>query len=200
MTANQQIKLAGHVFIAVIRRIFCRLKRGEKENMKYVRQFLLIQAISFIGELLKYVLPLPIPASIYGMAILFAGLMTGLIKLEAVKDTGKFLIEIMPLMFIPAGVGLMVSWGRLKPVLVPVCVVTVVTIITVMAVTGRVSQFVIRRDRKRRIAGADKTSEDLDEASDEEIGDILEDLEDLDDLEDLEGLENVSENNMKEGK
>lgn len=197
MTANQQIKLAGHVFIAVIRRIFCRLKRGEKENMKYVRQFLLILAISFIGEFLKYVLPLPIPASIYGMAILFAGLMTGLIKLEAVKDTGKFLIEIMPLMFIPAGVGLMVSWGRLKPVLVPVCVVTVVTIITVMAVTGRVSQFVIRRDRKRRIAGADKTSEDLDEASDEEIGDILEDLEDLGDS---EGLENVSENNMKEGK
>lgn len=197
MTANQQIKLAGHVFIAVIRRIFCRLKRGEKENMRYVRQFLLILAISFIGELLKYVLPLPIPASIYGMAILFAGLMTGLIKLEAVKDTGKFLIEIMPLMFIPAGVGLMVSWGRLKPVLVPVCVVTVVTIITVMAVTGRVSQFVIRRDRKRRIAGADKTSEDLDEASDEEIGDILEDLEDLGDS---EGLENVSENNMKEGK
>ena len=165
--------------------------------MKYVRQFLLILAISFIGELLKYVLPLPIPASIYGMAILFAGLMTGLIKLEAVKDTGKFLIEIMPLMFIPAGVGLMVSWGRLKPVLVPVCVVTVVTIITVMAVTGRVSQFVIRRDRKRRMAGADKTSEDLDEASDEEFGDILEDLEDL---EDSEGLENVSENNMKEGK
>lgn len=197
MIANQQIKLAGHVFIAVIRRIFCRLKRGEKENMKYVRQFLLILAISFIGELLKYVLPLPIPASIYGMAILFAGLMTGLIKLEAVKDTGKFLIEIMPLMFIPAGVGLMVSWGRLKPVLVPVCVVTVVTIITVMAVTGRVSQFVIRRDRKRRMAGADKTSEDLDEASDEEFGDILEDLEDLGDL---EGLENVSENNMKEGK
>lgn len=197
MTANQQMKLAGHVFIAVIRRIFCRLKRGEKENMKYVRQFLLILAISFIGELLKYVLPLPIPASIYGMAILFAGLMTGFIKLEAVKDTGKFLIEIMPLMFIPAGVGLMVSWGRLKPVLVPVCVVTVVTIITVMTVTGRVSQFVIRRNRKRRIAGADKTSEDLDEASDEEIGDILEDLEELGDS---EGLENVSENNMKEGK
>lgn len=72
--------------------------------MKYIRQFLIILAISFIGELLKYVLPLPIPASIYGMAILFVCLMTGWIKLEAVKETGKFLIEIMPLMFIPAGV------------------------------------------------------------------------------------------------
>ena len=117
--------------------------------MKYIRQFVIILFISFIGEALKYVLPLPIPASIYGMAILFVCLMTGCIKLEAVKETGKFLIEIMPLMFIPAGVGLMVSWGTLKPVLIPVCVITVVTIITVMAMTGRLSQWIIRKDRKK---------------------------------------------------
>ena len=79
--------------------------------MKYLRQFLLILLITLIGELLKYLLPLPIPASIYGMAILFAGLMSGVIPLDAVKEAGRFLIEIMPVMFIPAGVGLMVSWG-----------------------------------------------------------------------------------------
>lgn len=117
--------------------------------MKYVRQFLIILAISFVGELLKYLLPFPIPASIYGMAILFTGLMTGWIRLDAVRETGKFLIEIMPVMFIPAGVGLMNSWGILKPVLLPVCIITVVTIITVMAASGKVSQWMIRRDRKR---------------------------------------------------
>ena len=118
--------------------------------MKYVRQFLLILAISFIGELLKYVLPLPIPASIYGMAILFAGLMTGLIKLEAVKDTGKFLIEIMPLMFIPAGVGLICSWDVLRPILIPIAVITVVTTVVVMASAGRVTQWVIRREKRNK--------------------------------------------------
>lgn len=117
--------------------------------MKYIRQFLLILAISFVGELLKYFIPLPIPASIYGMAVLFIGLMTGWIRLDAVRETGKFLIEIMPVMFIPAGVGLMTSWGILKPVLVPVCVITVVTIVTVMAATGKVSQWMIRWERKR---------------------------------------------------
>lgn len=117
--------------------------------MKYVKQFLIILAISLIGELLKYVLPLPVPASIYGMVILFICLKTGLVKLEDVKDAGRFLIEIMPVMFIPAGVGLMESWGILQPVLVPVCIITVVTIITVMAVTGLLSQWVIRRDRKK---------------------------------------------------
>lgn len=94
--------------------------------MKYVKQFLIIIGISLAGEILKYILPLPIPASIYGMAILFIALLTGIIKLKDVRETGKFLIEIMPLMFIPAGVGLMSSWGVLKPLLVPVSVITVV--------------------------------------------------------------------------
>ena len=85
--------------------------------MKYVKQFLIIIGISLAGEILKYILPLPIPASIYGMAILFIALLTGIIKLKDVRETGKFLIEIMPLMFIPAGVGLMPSWGVLKPLL-----------------------------------------------------------------------------------
>ena len=115
--------------------------------MKYLKQFLIILVISYAGELLKYVLPLPIPASIYGMVILLVGLLTGLIALDAVKDVGKFLIEIMPVMFIPAGVGLMSSWGTLKPLLLPVSIITVVTIVIVMAATGKVSQWVIRKGK-----------------------------------------------------
>ena len=117
--------------------------------MKYLRQFLVILAISFIGEILKYFLPLPIPASIYGMMILFIGLLTGIIPLESVKDVGKFLIEIMPVMFIPAGVGLMSSWVNLKPLLLPVSIITVVSIVTVMIATGRTSQWIIRRGKKK---------------------------------------------------
>ena len=117
--------------------------------MKFIKQFLGIIGISFVGELFKAVLPFPIPASIYGMIILFIGLMTGIIKLDAVKDAGKFLIEIMPLMFIPAGVGLMESWGILKPVILPFCIITVATIVTVMAAAGRTSQWIIRRGKKR---------------------------------------------------
>lgn len=116
--------------------------------MKYVKQFFIILLISFVGEFFNYLIPLPIPASIYGMVILFIGLMTGLIRLDDVKDVGKFLIEIMPLMFIPAGVGLIESWGTLKPVLLPVCAITVVTIVTVMVATGKLSQWMIRREKK----------------------------------------------------
>lgn len=115
--------------------------------MKYLKQFMLILAISFVGEVLKYFLPFPIPASIYGLVLLFLALETGLIKLEAVRDTAKYLIEIMPLMFIPAGVGLLDSWGVLKPVLVPVTVIMAVSTVVVMAVSGRVTQYVIRMQK-----------------------------------------------------
>ena len=116
--------------------------------MKYLQQFLLILCISFVGEFLKYVLPLPIPASIYGMVILFIGLLTGLIKLEQVKDVGKFLIEIMPVMFIPAAVGLMESWSVIKPSLLPYIIVIIVSTIIVMAVSGLVTQKIINNSKK----------------------------------------------------
>ena len=119
-------------------------------DLKYLKQFLIILLISFIGEILKALLPLPVPASIYGMAILFVCLVMGIIKLEAVKDAGKFFIETMPVMFIPAGVGLMASWGVLKPMLIPVVVITVVVLVAVIAVSGNVAQAMIRHRRSRK--------------------------------------------------
>lgn len=116
--------------------------------MKYMRQFLLILCISFLGEGLKELLPLPIPASIYGLVLLFAALELHVIRLEAVRDAGRFLIEIMPLMFIPAAVGLLESWDALKVICVPVVIIMAVSTVVVMAVSGRVTQFVIRKCRK----------------------------------------------------
>jgi holin-like protein len=120
----------------------------ELRHMKYIRQFMIILTISFIGEVLKYFIPLPIPASIYGLVILFIALETGILRLSSVRDTAKFLIEIMPLMFIPAGVGLLDSWGVLRPVLIPVFIITVVSTILVMAAAGRVTQYVIRAEKE----------------------------------------------------
>lgn len=129
------------------------------KSLKYVKQFLIILLISFIGEGLNFLIPAPIPASIYAMVILFVCLCTKIIKLEAVKDTGIFLIEIMPLMFIPAGVGLMKSWGVLKPLIIPVVVITVISLIAVMAVSGRVSQRIIKTQEKKNSESEGKVNE-----------------------------------------
>lgn len=92
--------------------------------MKYIKQFGIILTISSIGELCNQMISLPIPASIYGVIILFAGLLLGWVKLDSVKETDKFSNEIMSLMFIPAVVGLLESWGVLRPIFVPVITIT----------------------------------------------------------------------------
>lgn len=121
--------------------------------MKYMKQFGIILAVTFLGEVLKSVIPLPIPASIYGLVLMLLALKLGIMKLDQVKETGTFLIEIMPMMFIPAAVGLLVSWDTLKEICIPVLFITVVTTVIVMGITGCVTQFIIRRERKRKNEG-----------------------------------------------
>ncbi len=113
--------------------------------MKYIRQFLWILLFSFAGELLRFVIPLPVPASIYGLLLLLLALVTGILRLESVKETSKFLIEIMPLMFIPAAVGLLESWEALSGILIQVLTATVVSTVLVMGVSGMVTQALIRK-------------------------------------------------------
>lgn len=110
---------------------------------------MIILAFSFLGEVLHQVLPLPIPASVYGLVFMLAALMTGVLKLHQVKEASAFLIEIMPVMFIPAAAGLIDSWGILQPVIVPIGIITVVTTVFVMAVTGLVTQGIIRKGKKK---------------------------------------------------
>ena len=118
--------------------------------MKILRQFVIILLISFLGELLKAALPLPVPASVWGLILMLAALKTGVLNPSQVSDAAVFLIEIMPVMFIPAGVGLLNVWGVLKPVWIPISVITVVTTVLVMAVTAKVTQTVIHNSKKKK--------------------------------------------------
>ena len=116
--------------------------------MKYIKQFCIILLISFIGEVLHFLIPMPIPASIYGIILMLAGLLSGIIPLSSVKETGLFLVEIMPVMFIPAAVGLLDSWELISDSILIYVVVALVTTVGVMAVAGRVTQMVIRMGNK----------------------------------------------------
>lgn len=118
--------------------------------MKYIKQFAIIMFVSFLGECIKELLPFKIPASVYGLVIMLFVLMTGIIKLEAVKDTAEFFVENLPVMFIPPTVSLMASWPLFKTIFVPFLVITSVSTIIVMVVTGHISQAIIRFNNKRQ--------------------------------------------------
>lgn len=113
--------------------------------MKFLRQFMIILLLSFLGEVLKMFIPLPIPASVYGLVLMLLCLVTGILKTSQVKEAAFFLIEIMPVMFIPAAAGLIDSWKVLQPLLLPILVITVVITIFVMVVTGKIAQMIAQR-------------------------------------------------------
>lgn len=115
--------------------------------MKYLIQFLIIIAFSFMGELLHFCLPLPIPSSIYGIVLLFMALETKLIKVKDIRETSSFLIAVMPVMFIPAAVGLIDSYKAIGNSWFAYIIVTILSTFIVMGVSGYITQFVIRRHK-----------------------------------------------------
>lgn len=112
--------------------------------MNLLKQLLIIMLFCFVGEIMHDVIPIQIPASIYGLVSLFVALLTGVVRLKDVKDAAKFLIFVMPVMFIPAGVGLIDSWDELQPILIPVILIMVISTVLVMGVSGTVTQAVMR--------------------------------------------------------
>ncbi|MFR5601588.1 MAG: CidA/LrgA family protein [Lachnospiraceae bacterium] len=117
--------------------------------MKFMKELAIIFGVSMVGELLNVILPLPVPAGVYGLFLLLILLCTNVVKLEDVERTGNFLLDTMPLMFIPVCVGLMESFSQVKAVLVPLAVISVVSTVAVMVVTGKVAELVLHRKEKK---------------------------------------------------
>ena len=118
--------------------------------MRLLKQFLIIIAFSFAGEILHALLPLPVPASIYGIVLLFVALERKWVKVTDIDKSCAFLIEIMPIMFIPAAVGLLKSWDAVKDSIAEYAAVTVISTITVMYAAGAVAQAIIRRHKTKQ--------------------------------------------------
>jgi holin-like protein len=119
--------------------------------MKYIKQIGISIIISFIGELLNFFIPLPVPAGIYGIIILFIGLITKLIPLDCVKDVGHFLVEIMPIMFISPAVGIMESFGLIKKNWIPYISIIVISTVLVMVVSGKITQCIMNKNNKKAV-------------------------------------------------
>ena len=117
--------------------------------MKYIPQFLYILSFSFIGEVLQKVIPLPIPAAIYGLVLLLIALSTGLLKVKQVEDAAGWLISIMPILYVPICVKILEYWGVISQNTGAIITITVVSTFLVFAVSGLVTQWLMKRRGKK---------------------------------------------------
>ena len=120
-----------------------------KTKMKYVKEIVIIFGITMVGELLNMFIPLPVPAGVYGLFILLGGLCTKVISLSDVEVTGNLLLDLMPVMFIPAAVGIIDKIEELKAIMIPMLIITFVTTFIVMTITGKTAEWIIKRQKKR---------------------------------------------------
>lgn len=108
--------------------------------MKYLSQFLRITAFTLAGELLQRCIPLPVPASVYGLILLFAALCTGVVKLEQVKDAAGFLISILPILFVPTAVGILGNWAVIQDDVIALFLLALLSTVVTFGIAGRVTQ------------------------------------------------------------
>lgn len=118
--------------------------------MKYLVQIGIIGAICTVAELLYVLLPFPIPASVYGLVLLFLLLMTGIVKLQQIEETADFLLLIMPVLFLEPSVKLMTALPILKGQAVRLFLLCIVSTCVTIMVTGVTAQELIRRKRRRQ--------------------------------------------------
>ena len=116
--------------------------------MKYFKQILLIMLFTCLGELLHTWIPAPIPASIYGMVLMFLALSLKIIKVEAVADAGGFLVSILPGVFVVPLVSLMDYWSAIKDAIVPIFFIILSSTLLVFGLSGRVTQWFVGRKEK----------------------------------------------------
>lgn len=108
--------------------------------MKHLAQFTLILFFTFLGELLSWLIPLPIPPAIYGLVLLLGALALGWVKPSQLEDAAGWLLAIMPVLFVAPAVNLIEYWPLVSQQLLPICLVTLVSTLLVFFVSGRVTQ------------------------------------------------------------
>ena len=112
--------------------------------MKYLKQLSILFAFTFISEILNRIIPLPIPASIYGLVFLFLCLEFKIIKIDQIKDTADFLLAILPIMFVPSSVGFIKALPLMKKYGIQFIIIGVSTTFLVMIVSGLITQLILR--------------------------------------------------------
>ena len=118
--------------------------------MKYLSQFLIILGFTLTGEALQRIIPLPIPASVYGLTLLFLALCLKIIRVDQVKQTGAFLTSILPILFVSPAVNIVDDWGLIRDDLIPILLILVASTVLTFAISGRLAQWMLKKGGERK--------------------------------------------------
>ena len=118
--------------------------------MKILNQAGIIFMFTFLGEAISRLIPLPIPTAIWGLMLLFAALSLGIVRVEQIRECSRWLVAILPALFVAPTVNLMDQGTALLGALPAVIVIVLVSTLLTFWVSGRVTQRVRKWTEGRR--------------------------------------------------
>ncbi len=114
-----------------------------------LRGMAILLGLQLVGEMITYVLELPLPGSVVGMLLLLAGLRGGILRVDWVKEAAELLLSNLSLLFVPAGVGVMVYAGLIAQHWIPLTTATICSTLAVLATTGWSAQWLAHKRGNR---------------------------------------------------
>lgn len=110
-----------------------------------LQTFAILLIFQSIGEVISYALHLPVPGPVIGMILLFGWLVFDDRLLPAIQPTTGELLKHLSLLFVPAGVGIMVHARRIEGEWLPIAVALVLSTWLAIATTALVTRMLMRR-------------------------------------------------------
>jgi holin-like protein len=126
-----------------------------------ILQVLFIHIFLFLGAAAKAFIPLPIPASMFGLAILFLALCLKIVKLEWVEKGANWLMAELLLFFVPSAVGIVNYDEILSFQGAEIVVLIGISTILVMGMTAWIAEKIMGRRRGEQHDDGNRNSRNI---------------------------------------
>ncbi|HDK2976632.1 TPA: antiholin-like murein hydrolase modulator LrgA [Staphylococcus aureus] len=110
----------------------------------FFHQVIVIALVLFVSKIIESFMPIPMPASVIGLVLLFVLLCTGSVKLGEVEKVGTTLTNNIGLLFVPAGISVVNSLGVISQAPFLIIGLIIVSTILLLICTGYVTQIIMK--------------------------------------------------------
>ncbi|AJO59288.1 antiholin-like murein hydrolase modulator LrgA [Bacillus subtilis] len=128
-----------------------------KKVYGFLTQAFIFAVIMLVSNMIAAIVPIPIPASVVGLVLLFLLLCLKVIKLEQVETLGTSLTSLIGFLFVPSGISVMNSLGVMQQYGLQIVLVILLATIILLGATGLFSQLILSLSGKHKTAADMKT-------------------------------------------
>ncbi|BAW89985.1 murein hydrolase regulator [Staphylococcus capitis] len=120
-------------------------KNPQEKTYNVFQQALTLAVILLISKIIESLIPIPMPASVIGLVLLFIALCTGIVKLGQVESVGTALTNNISFLFVPAGISVINSLPILSKSPVLIILLIIISTILLLISTGFASQLLVTK-------------------------------------------------------